>query len=162
MAPEQRPPADRRNPWWVLAAAGAVVVAAPFAVWSWVGDQSSPGTDLDYMAHPPVLSSGQESIVLIAATLALAVGVVVLVAAQAKGATRPPILALTAVAAAYTGAVGLGYRIVTAGVIGANIGGGLVLMAALPTTAVAALAVVLILNTHRRAARATMPHPSGV
>ncbi len=101
MATVQPSPADRRNPWWVLGAAGAVVVAAPFAVWSWVGDLSSAGTDLDYMSHPPVLSSTQESIVLVASTSALVVGVVVLFAAHAKGATRPPILALTAISTAY-------------------------------------------------------------
>ncbi len=44
----------------------------------------------------------------------------------------------------------------TAGVIGANIGGGLVLLAALPATAVTALAIVLILMAHRRAARETV------
>jgi len=164
MVLEQRPPADRRNPWWVLGAAGALVAAAPFAVWSWVGDLSSPGTDLDYLWHPPVLSSTQESIVLVAATSAVILGLVVLVAARAKGATRPPLLVLTAIAAAYASAVGLGYRIMTAGVIGANIGGGLVLFAAVPTTAVAVLAIVLIVASSRRAARETvtrLPGPRG-
>ena len=130
MATVQPSPADRRNPWWVLGAAGAVVVAAPFAVWSWVGDLSSAGADLDYMSHPPVLSSTQESIVLVASTSALVVGVVVLFAARAKGATlsadpRPD------------------------GDLG-----GLVLLAALPTTAVTALAIVLILMAHRSPGRA--------
>jgi hypothetical protein len=161
MASEQRPSTDRRNPWWVLGAAGTVVVAAPFAVWSWVGDQSSAGTDLDYMMRPPMLSSTQESIVLVASTLALVTGVVVLVAVQASGTARPPLLALTAIAAAYTGAVGLGYRIMTAGVIGANIGGGLVLLASVPATAVAALGIVLVLMDHRRAARETRPRLPG-
>jgi hypothetical protein len=167
MASEQRPSTDRRNPWWVLGAAGAVVVAAPFAVWSWVGDQSSAGTDLDYMMRPPMLSSTQESIVLVASTLALVTGVVVLVAVQASGTARPPLLALTAIAAAYTGAVGLGYRIMTAGVIGANIGGGLVLLASVPATAggrapaAAALGIVLVLMDHRRAARETRPRLPG-
>ena len=159
MASVPRPSPEHGNPWWVLLAAVTVVAAAPFAVWSWVGDQSRAGTDLDYIRHPPTLSTTQEWVLFVASTLAVILGVVVLVKARAKGATRPPILAVTAIVASYAGAVGFGYRIVTAGVIGANIGGGLLLLAAPPVTIATALALVWILVAHRRRIRARPSPP---
>jgi hypothetical protein len=115
----------------LAAAAAGCAVAVPVAVWWLVGDLSSPvppGTDYDYMVRPPAISPGVE-LAIGAGALTVAGGTLaLLVWASARrrfdrrwwGALLP-VLAAGAVA-------GFGWRVVTAGTIGPNIGGGLTLL----------------------------------
>lgn len=151
MSPSPGAPPDT-NPWWAHCAAIGLAVAAPSASWSWVGDRSIAGDDLDYLWTPPALTQSQESAIFAASTLLVAVALAVLLAGQAMRLLRPPLLAGCAVVTAFGLLLGAGYRVVTAGVIGANIGGGLVLLAAIPATllALATFVVVTVAPSGRR------------
>lgn len=141
----------RSNPWWARCAATGLALASPFASWSWVGDRSRPGERLDYLWNPPAATPSQEAAILLAATAITAAALAVLFVGRAMTLLRPPLLAGCAVATAFGLLLGAGYRVVTAGVIGANIGGGGVLLAAIPVTllAVAAFVVVTVAPSSR-------------
>lgn len=115
--------------YWPGVAAAVVSLPAAALTTAWLaGDLSyrGPETDLDYAVQP--LPVGD-------ATLAAAgvFGVVVLLAAVAVVVLRAgrawPVLACLAAAGVL---IGGGYRVLTAGVVGANIGAGLVLLFGLP------------------------------
>jgi len=105
------------------------LVATAVSVWWLVGDLDEfDGPDADFMIPPPDLSSSAErwiggsALVLLVGTL-FALGAVL----RTSGASRNRRIALLLVVIA--GAIiGAGYRVMTAAVVGANIGGGLVLM----------------------------------
>ena len=128
-----------------LAAAVVLVAATPVATWCLVGDLSSEGfteDELDYMVRGPDIPWFMEVLV-----GGLAVGVVVASAAVLGRAFYRGVLrrgwAPTVVLLAVAGVIlGLGGRAVTAGGIGANIGGGLFLVLGFP---VAGLLVVAAL-----------------
>jgi hypothetical protein len=122
----------------LLAAAVGCLLATPVAVWWRVGDQSPtvpPGTALDYVIRPPVIDPWVERVIGIAAVLVVGGTVFLLVRGSRRGrfdrrwwAALLPALAAGIVA-------GLGGRVVTAGTIGANIGGGLVIIVGGPLVA---------------------------
>jgi hypothetical protein len=117
-----------------IAATSAGLLAVPVATWWLVGDLSSPGGD-DYAVRPLDVSPAVERGIGVAA-VAIVVSALV-VAVSAGGWTRVrrwarPVLALAAAGVI----VGWGWRVVTAGVIGANIGAGLVVLFGGPVVAV--------------------------
>ncbi|WP_143261715.1 hypothetical protein [Allokutzneria sp. NRRL B-24872] len=117
-----------------------LVVSGAFAAWWLVGDLSanvSPGARLDYLVPPlPVVSLTPAIDVLVGSVaLALASGTL-LVTATTSARSRWLGQFLSALA---LGAVlGFFFRVLTAGGIGANIGGGLVLLLGLPLLVAAA------------------------
>jgi hypothetical protein len=123
------------------AAAGAALISAtPVVAWWVVGDLSEDvdPQNADYMVRPPPLSPAGQHAIGIVASVVVAAALGVLVTASVRRRIEPrwwgfalPLVALGICA-------GVSYRIVTAAVIGANIGGGMVVMTA-PIVAVAAL-----------------------
>ena len=138
------PPARGASAWWAWGTGLAIAVAVPFATWALVGDQSIGGTDLDHLWEPPQLSAGAERTIGVVSTLVVLAGVALLVVGRRRGRVAPRLLAMVGLLAAYGAALGAGYRVLTAGVIGANIGGGLVLLA-LPLLGLGCLAALAVL-----------------
>lgn len=122
-----------------VAAGAGLVAATPVATWWVVGDRSSRGfDDLDYIFRPLDVPLWVEMVSGAGAVAVVMMGVFVLAEARRRGhlvAAQVRTLAHLCVAGAIMGA---GWRAATAGVIGANIGGGMALLLGLP------LAVALI------------------
>ncbi|MEO3801161.1 hypothetical protein [Nonomuraea sp. B1E8] len=115
----------------LLAAAAGCALAVPVAVWWLVGDLSAdvpPGTALDHLISPPGLGPWAERAVGLGALVVAGVTAALLVRASRRRrfdrrwwAALIPVLVAGAV-------VGAGWRVVTAGTVGANIGAGLTIM----------------------------------
>ena len=112
----------------VFIAAVAVVLASPVVTWFAVGDTSENVADPDYMFRPPALSGAEElSLGGLAVGMALAGMAVLILAVTRRVVTNRELL--FALPLLFAGVfIGMGARIVTAGVIGANIGGGIVVL----------------------------------
>ena len=114
-----------------LIASIVLAAAAPVATWSVVGDLSSPGiTDPDYMFRPLDIPGPVELVLGLVATAAVLGSVWVLVRAFHRGEVDrawSPVVVFPAVAGVVAG---FSWRVLTAGGIGANIGGGLILLGA--------------------------------
>lgn len=114
---------------WVVASAGVVaVLAMPIATWWIVGDQSTTENLPDYIVEPPAVSADTALAFGLVATVLLVASVATLLgASHARRLDRSwwgvllPLLGAGFV-------VGYSVRVVTAGVIGANIGGGMAIM----------------------------------
>jgi hypothetical protein len=111
-----------------VVAAIALILATPVATWSLTGDLSEPISDPDYLIRPLVLPRAVE-IVLLVISGAVVVGATAYLVYQRR--TRrmdrkwvPPIVLLVVAGVV----VGSGWRVLTAGVGGANIGGGMVIL----------------------------------
>ncbi len=115
-----------------LAAAGVLVAAAPVAVWWGVGDLSEDRTGLDYMMRAPDVAPGVVTVSGLVATAAVVVALAVLGRAFYRLRVDRAWLATPVLLAAAGALVAFGGRILTAGVIGANIGGGLFVLFGLP------------------------------
>lgn len=113
-----------------MAIAAALVLATPLAVWGLVGDLSETRfDDLDYLLKVPQPPRALE---LVAGAVALATMVASVVALVGAGVGRRwsatvVLLCVAGALLAYSG------RVITAGVIGANIGAGLVMFFVVPT-----------------------------
>lgn len=112
------------------------LVASAVSVWWLVGDLSEvDDPTADFMIRPPDLSSAEEgwiggcALVLLAATLVALYSV-----HRTSGLSRSQRWALLFVVLA-GGIIGVGYRVMTAATIGANIGGGLLLTVGVPVVA---------------------------
>ena len=112
-----------------------MVCATPVAVWWAVGDWSLDASELDYAVRPFALSGAAQTAIGVVASLLTTVAGVAL---WRRGALRRdrrwfgvlfPLLVIGVLAA-------VGWRIVTAGVIGANIGAGFVIIFGVPLAAV--------------------------
>lgn len=132
----------RPTAWWARVAAVVVIVTIPVATWWLVGP--NPGNeigsdpelrpdDYDYLFHPPAIDADVERFVGIAAVVGVVVSLGALVFAarrrQIDRRWRGPILIVCAVAVI----VGVAERVMTAAVVGANIGGGFFLLFGTPT-----------------------------
>lgn len=120
-----------------------LVLAVTVATWWVVGDLSLDEPDLDYAFRPLPLSPRAEQVAGIAAVALVILGSARL-ARRGSGLRRDPrwltvLLPLVAVALL----VGWGWRVLTAGVFGANIGAGFLLLFGVPLL-VAALAGTLV------------------
>jgi uncharacterized membrane protein len=80
----------------------------------------------------------------------LVIAAAVLAAARRSGSVRPPFLTQVVILVLFAAWLGAGYRVATAGVIGANIGGGLFLLV---TPVVAVVAFVSVAALAVRAGR---------
>jgi hypothetical protein len=138
-----------------LLPAATLVVAVPVAVWGLWGQQDAAGfrpSELDYAYRPPRLPAGLDTWLGIAALLVMVVAGAVLVQATRRrrlaahwwGVLVPLMLA--------GAAVGVGERVLTAGVIGANIGAGLAVFLMGP-----AIAALLIWSAARTVRLTTGP-----
>ncbi|MEO7745842.1 MAG: hypothetical protein ABIV05_06390 [Actinomycetota bacterium] len=145
---------------WVVRLAGlCLVVAVPVLTWWLVGDLStvSLAEDPDYALRPLPVNPTTERAVGIA-SLALAVGAVAVLtwATRRRALDRRWVKVLVLLVAA-GGVVGLGWRILTAGVIGANIGAGLFVFVGGPL--VAALVLFALARSVFLLVRAGRHHP---
>ncbi|MFJ4845097.1 hypothetical protein [Streptomyces sp. NPDC088733] len=115
-------------------AAVTLIVSVPVAVWGLLGRQDAAGfrpSELDYLVRPFDIPAGVETgLGVAAAVLAVAAATVLGLASRRPGPERfdgrwwqvlGPLVAAGALA-------GAGWRVVTAGGIGANIGAGLVIL----------------------------------
>jgi hypothetical protein len=111
----------------LLAAAAAVVLtlATPVATWWVAGDQSVDIPDPDYAFRAPDISTGVEHAIGVTAVVLWIVSAV-LVCLEARGGRFPARWWSIVIPLVLAGFIcGYGYRVMTAGVIGANIGAGL-------------------------------------
>jgi hypothetical protein len=122
----------------MLSGFGAVF-AMPFVAWWLIGDQSEtnlrPRDELDYVSRAPAISGRVTAIVGAIALVIVVVGVVVHFIAAKRGLLDLRWLAVLAtflIAGFLLAAIG---RAVTAGVVGANIGGGMAIVFGLPVVA---------------------------
>jgi len=124
--------------WGVVVAAAALVVAFPVATWWLVGDQSTVhvGADADYAFEPFDVSVGVERAAGIGSTALVVVALLVLVWATRRHRldVRWWMVLIPLLAAGLI--VGFGWRVMTAGVIGANIGAGFAVLLGGPAVAV--------------------------
>lgn len=109
----------------LAAAAAVLIIAVPVATWWLIGQQNAdglPSSDLDYAVRPLSIGSGQETELGAVALLLTAVATAVLLHATRRQRFDPrwwqAILPLLVAGLL----LGVGWRILTAGVIGANIG----------------------------------------
>lgn len=122
-----------------VAAAALLLVATPVAAWWLVGDISEVSGDVDYAIRPADISPGTETAIGAAATAVALVALTVLLLPTSALRRWPRWWSVLAPLAALGVFAGWGWRVMTAGVIGANIGAGrLVLLAPCLTLAVAA------------------------
>jgi len=127
--------AGERPARWPAVAMVALIVAVPVATWWAVGDLSTDLPDPDYQIRPVAIGDTTEQVAGVsAAVLAVAAVVALIHAGRAGRFDRRwwPVLVELMVAGTLCGA---GWRVLTAGVIGANIGAGLVLWVGAPIVA---------------------------
>jgi hypothetical protein len=109
------------------------VLATPVAVYWALGDQSSaPPDNADYVMRPPHWSSVWVTTAGLVALLALVASTLLLMHAVRQRLLRKEWLVVVGQLAAVGAAVAAGYRVATAGVIGANIGWGLCVLFGVP------------------------------
>lgn len=110
-------------------AAVGLVTAFPIAVWWLVGDQSTVRpSDADYAFRPLLIGPGAERAVGIGSVLLVVVALSVLVWATYRGPFARGWWIVLGLLLAAGFIIGSGWRVMTAGVIGANIGAGLAVM----------------------------------
>ncbi len=138
----------------------ALVVLAPigslgvFLSAAWIAglvDADRSPVDADYLWHPADISDGMRLALGLTATV-LAVGIVLLVARwSGDGAISHSAVIVLIALGAIAAYGGVTYAVATAPVIGANIGGGLMVIAAGPFAVVAiALAVLALIQEHKQ------------
>ena len=127
-----------------VVASVALVTATPVATWWVVGDLSSKGfDDLDYMVRPPDIPPLVATLAgVVALAVVLASATILGVALHRHRIRR--VWSATVVPLCVAGVIlGAGGRILTAGGIGANIGGGLFMFLGLPLAGLLMLAAAL-------------------
>ena len=121
-----------------LSAAAALVAAVPVAAWGLLGRQDAsevPASELDYAFRPFDVPDTTAAVIGAIALLLAAAGAALLVRDSRRGRLDRrwwQVLAPLAVAGLM---LGVGWRIMTAGVIGANIGAGLAVFLGGPVVA---------------------------
>ena len=112
----------------VIAATAAIVVLSPAVTWWLVGDLSERGVSLDYLLRPPDLTRLQQQLIGGTAAVLCVAAIVVVVLGVRRGLVERGELAI-AVPLLLAGVFcGFAERVITAGVGGANIGGGIMLL----------------------------------
>lgn len=138
----------------VLGLAVLFVGATAGVTFFWVGDLSEPIEPryADYLWRPWPFLNEHETVIGVVSIAVWVVSGVALVAARRAGRMPAPLLAQVIILALFASWLGLGYRVMTAGVIGANIGGGGVWLL---TPVFAVVAVAAVLGLAIRASRGT-------
>jgi hypothetical protein len=114
-------------------AAVALVLATPVATWFLVGDLSATRfDDLDYLWRAPDLPAAMDLVVGVLAALVVVASATVLAVALRRGQVRRQWSATVVLLCAAGAVLGYAGRVVSAGVIGANIGGGMMIVLAGP------------------------------
>ena len=109
------------------------LVATAVTVWWLVGDVDEvDDPSADFMVRPPELSSSAERWIGGSALALLVATLLALVRTSGARSSHRGAALLVVIAGAIIGA---GYRVMTAAVVGANIGGGLMLMFGVPVVA---------------------------
>ncbi|GGO48576.1 hypothetical protein GCM10012287_23870 [Streptomyces daqingensis] len=119
-------------------AAGVLTIAAPVATWGLVGRQDEPGVpprQLDRAVQPPDVPAGVETALGLGALLLAALSAALLVRASRSGSFDRRWWQVLAPLVAAGVLAGAGWQVVTAGVIGANIGAGMFLVLGTPVIA---------------------------
>ncbi len=115
-----------------------LVAAVPVATWGLIGRQDAPGyspSELDHAVQPlPLAESLETSLGVVSLVLAVVSGALLAYASRSETFDRGRWMVLLPLLVAGL-IVGAGWRVLTAGVIGANIGAGLVIWAGAPVTA---------------------------
>ena len=141
-APQPAQRGTRRPTSWAARVASVLLVlAAPVATWWLVGpnpgdeigsDPTLRPDDYDYLFHPPAIDAPVERVGGRAAVVMVLLAGALLAAEARRGRIDrrwwPPIVAMTLVGAI----IGLAGRVMTAAVVGANIGGGFMLLFGTP------------------------------
>jgi hypothetical protein len=151
---EQR--AGERPARWPAVAGVVLVVAMPVASWWLVGDLSTETADPDYFLRPVDLGDTAQHVVGVGAVVLVAASAVALVVAGWRGRLDRRWWSVLVELVLAGGLCGAGWRVLTAGVIGANIGAGFVMVVVAPiVAALVSLAVLewLSLRTQRRPPR---------
>lgn len=133
----------RRPPWWAALAAVALVVAMPVATWWLVGDLTEPdfkrrlqpdgdqaigaGYDPDYLFRPLDIAPATERAAGVVAVVLVVAAVVVLILGWRTGRLHVGWWGVLGVLSLVGAGCGWGWRVMTAGVSGANIGGAILL-----------------------------------
>lgn len=114
-----------------IAAALALAVTTPIVTWWVIGDLSTTHTNPDYLLRSPSMSQASEQTIGFISLVIWIATVVALLFMNRSASRRAwlPVLCSVVVVGVILGAV---FRVLTAGVVGANIGGGLVLFLAIP------------------------------
>ena len=128
--------AGPRTPGALLTVLGiGATVAMPFAAWWLIGDESvtsRPRDQLDYVWHAPAISGAVTATMGAIALVMVVVGLVGFVAAASRRVIDSRWLLVLAAFVIAGGLLGLIGRVVTAGTIGANIGGALAILFGVP------------------------------
>lgn len=142
----------------ILGLAALFISSGAGVTFFWVGDLSEAIEPryADYLWRPWAFLSEHETVVGVVSVVVFLVAGAALVAARRAGRMPAPLLAQVIVLTLFAAWLGLGYRVLTAGVTGANIGGGGVLLLT-PVFALLSvvLVVVLAIRASRRAKRIT-------
>jgi hypothetical protein len=128
----QSPPV-RRAAYAGLALGTLVVLATPVFVYWWVGDLSSaPPSNADYVIRPPNWSAATVRRAGLGSLLVVLVTTGLLIFAMWKRLLDWKWLVVLAQLSVASSTVAVGYRVATAGVVGANIGFGFFVMLGVP------------------------------
>jgi hypothetical protein len=117
----------RRTPFLALV---TIAVVSPVVTWWLVGDQSEPDRPggLDYLFRPLPLSRSQQDVIVTTAVALVATALATVLVALRRQRIRLVETRFVVPLVLVGAYCGLCWRVVTAGVIGANIGGGLGLL----------------------------------
>src|SRR3712207_1772432 len=114
---------------WPVLVGVVLVLATPIAVWWMVGDRTtSEVPDPDYLIHPIPMSATMERRIGASAVLLVLASASALLGATWRGRFCARWWGVLAPLLVAGGFCGLGWRVITAGVVGANIGGGMLLV----------------------------------
>jgi hypothetical protein len=127
-----------------VAAVCVSVPALAMATAWWIGDLSESLVDPDFMFRPVDLSPGASRALGLTATAICIAGLVSGVQLARSGGRGRRLVAVLVPLWALAAYLGFGYRITTAGVTGANIGGGLFMLTSFVVLPLAAGATVAI------------------
>ncbi len=131
-----------------------LVAASPGVAWFWAGRLSEPELNpavADYAWRPWRALLEHESLVGAVSTGVALAAALALIAMRRRvgGWAAAPVLATTLALAVLGAWAGVGYQVITAPVVGANIGAGLVILAT-PALVVVELVAVVVWRSRRR------------
>ncbi|MFC6022024.1 hypothetical protein ACFP2T_38405 [Plantactinospora solaniradicis] len=141
--------------WDLVLAVAVLVIATPVATWWLVGDRSTvpAGAVPDYAFQPWDVNPGVAHAAGIGSVVAALVALLVLGRATGRNRLDPRWWGVFVPLLAAGVTVGFGWRVMTAGVIGANIGAGLMILLGGPVVAallIGAIAYAIRLSLRRR------------
>jgi hypothetical protein len=122
-----------------------------------VGQQGGGTVNNDYLMRPLELSHSLAVLLVVGSVAILAVALLLIAGLVLRGRATGLWLVAAAISVGLGGALGWAYRIVTAGVIGANLGAGLLLLFGGPFVAVVLIAEVCVVVLAGKADSSPIP-----